>query len=117
MVNKYKGVAEIEILGAIRGFKFGTAAMAQLCQLEKCGLSEVSKRLDNADENLGTQLNFYFTAAYQYSKLNKQEPPTFEEVANWIDSMVYEQKDQLNKTAFASYDDPNVKAPQEEGQP
>lgn len=116
MVNKYKGVAEIDILGEVRGFKFGTAAMAQLCQLEKCGLTEVSKRLENADENLGTQLNFYYTAAYQYSKLNKKEPPTFEEVANWIDSMVYDQKDALNKAAFATYDDPNAQAP-ETGQP
>jgi hypothetical protein len=43
-IDKYKGVVEIEIFGEQRGFKFGMAAMAQLCHLEGTNWEGVQKR-------------------------------------------------------------------------
>jgi len=118
--DKYKGVAEIEILGEKHGFKFGIAAMAQLCELEGKPLAEVIKLLDDPS-NLKTQINFYYAAAVQFARLVKKDDqffkePTFEEVANWIDCISADIKEKLNETAFAQYSDPNLAAPVSPGQ-
>ena len=109
MTNKHKGVVEIEILGEVRGFKFGMACMAMLCTLEKTNLKEVQERLK--EENLSTSLNLYYSAAVQYARLFKKDEPTFEEVADWIDNMTLEQNTEAVNVAFAQYTDPNVQAP------
>lgn len=110
---KYKGVVEIDVLGESRGFKFGMAAMAQLCQLEKCDLNEVQERLGKG--NLTTNLNLYYSAAVQFARLNKKPEPSFEEVCNWIDHLNEDQNKEAVSAAFATYDDPNLAAP-EKGQ-
>lgn len=116
-MNQYKGVVEIEILGEKRGFKFGTASYLQLCEILGCGLAEAIKRLDDLTD-LKCQLNFYYTGACQYIRLVKkgEQEPTFEEVANWVDSLLPEQKEQIGETAFKHYEDPNKEAPQQTGQ-
>jgi len=108
MTNKHKGVVEIEILGEQRGFKFGMACMAMLCEREKTTLKEVQERLGS--ENLTTSLNLYYSAAVQYARLFKAAEPSFEEVADWIDNMSLEQNQEAVGVAFAQYSDPNVKA-------
>ena len=76
MSDKYKGVVEIEILGAKRGFKFGMACMAQLCKLEQSSLAKVQEML--ATNEPGIICNMYFAAAVQYAKLYKlAEVPTY----------------------------------------
>ena len=110
MNNKHKGVVEIEILGEVRGFKFGMACMAMLCDREKAPLKDVQERLGG--ENLTTSLNLYYSAAVQYARLFKTAEPSFEEVADWIDNMSLEQNTEAIGTAFAQYEDPNVKAPE-----
>lgn len=113
--NKYKGVVEIDILGEKRGFKFGLASMAQLCELQKETLEEVVKRLDNKAD-LTIQLNFFYTGAVQYAKLFNKEVPSHSEVANWVDHLLDAQKEKIGEIAFESFVDPNVKAPETAGQ-
>lgn len=121
MIDKYKGVVEIDILGEKRGFKFGISAMSMLCELEKCSLKEVVERLDD-NSNLKTQVNFYFSAAISFIRLKNAEEkislpePTFDQVANWIDCLAVDIKAQLNEVAFAGYKGPNTEAPKETGQ-
>jgi hypothetical protein len=104
MIDKYKGVVEVEILGEKRGFKFGMAAMAQLCQLEGTNLKGVQERLGEGE--IGTMVNLLFAAAYQYAALNKAEKPTYEEVANWIDHLEGKENEIL-QAAFYQHKDPN----------
>ncbi len=119
-VDKYKGVVESEILGEKRGFKFGIATMAMLCEMENKTFADVIKLLDDPS-NLKTQINFYYAAAVQYVRLfrkdhpNLQEP-SFEEVANWMDSVSEKLKEEMNEAAFAHYQDPNKEAPVSPGQ-
>lgn len=121
MTDKYKGVVEIDILGEKRGFKFGIGAMSMLCELEKGSLKEVVERLDD-NSNLKTQVNFYYSAAISYIRLKNAEEktnlpePTFDQVANWIDCLAVDIKNQLNEVAFAQYQDPNKEAPPQTGQ-
>lgn len=121
MTDKYKGVVEIDISGEKRGFKFGISAMSMLCELENCSLKEVVERLDDTS-NLKTQVNFYYSAAISFVRLKNAEEkttlqePTFDQVANWIDCLAVDIKNQLNEIAFAQYVDPNKEAPQETGQ-
>ena len=104
MIDKYKGVVEVEILGEKRGFKFGMAAMAQLCQLEGTNLKGVQDRLGEGE--IGTMINLLFAAAQQYSALKKEEKPTYEEVANWIDHLEGKENEIL-QAAFYQHKDPN----------
>src|SRR5688572_13554077 len=121
-MNKYKGVVEIEILGKQRGFKFGTASMAMLCELENAKLNEVVARLDDITNNINTAINFYYSAAVAYVRLNNSETeskivePTREQVANWMDSLAAETKQKIESDAFATYSSPNVTAPETAGQ-
>ena len=121
MIDKYKGVAEIEILGEKRGFKFGTAYLAMLCDVEKQSVTEIVKRLDDPGD-LAIRLKHYYCAAVQYVKLKNAEEktsllePSFEQVCNWIDSLVDDQKKKIDETAYSQYQDPNVEAPKETGQ-
>lgn len=122
MTDKYKGIVEIEILGEKRGFKFGTASMLQLCQVLKCSLVDVVKRLDDKSD-LEVQLNFFYTGACQYVRLKKADDkdyvvaePTFEQVANWVDSILPSQKEEITNAAFSQYADPNTEAPKTAGQ-
>lgn len=114
--DKYKGVVEIDILGAKRGFKFGMACVAMLCKLEGLKLSEVNVKL--AENDSGAMCNFYYSAAVQYHRLFKVNgpEPTYEEVANWIDNMSLEQNTEAVKAAFEQYGSPNQEAPKETGQ-
>lgn len=109
--DKYKGVVEIDILGAKRGFKFGMACTAMLCKLEGLKLSEVQAKL--AENDSGAMCNFYYSAAVQYHRLFKVvgQEPTYEEVANWIDNMSLQDNEQAVKAAFEQYEDPNKVAP------
>lgn len=120
-VDKYKGIAELEILGKQVGFKFGVATMALLCEIEKDTFANVVSRLDD-NTQVKTQINFYYAAAVCYVRLKNDEDgtqekePTFNQVANWMDSISAQVKEQLNQTAFATYQDPNKEAPIETGQ-
>lgn len=121
MIDKYKGVVEIEILGSIRGFKFGTAYLTFLCEILNEKLSVVIKRLDDA-EDIDAKLKHYYAGAVQYVRLKNAEDktslpePSFVEVCNWIDSLMTDQKNKIDETAFSKYEDPNAQAPQTEGQ-
>lgn len=115
-MNKFRGVVEIEILGEMRGFKFGVAATLQLCQILKCNLDDVVKRLSD-QKDLEAQLNYYYTASCQYIRLVKKgdAEPSFEEVCNWVDTLLPEQREAVAEAAFNQYEDPNLAAP-EKGQ-
>jgi hypothetical protein len=105
MTDKFKGVVEIEILGEQRGFKFGMAAMVQICDIQKTDLKGVQDLLNSGD--IRTFINFMYAGAVQYARLYKKPEPSFEEVANWIDHLDGKEGD-IIKTAFES---PNPEAP------
>ncbi len=119
--DKYKGVVEIEILGEVRGFKFGTAYLAMLCELEGVKLSTIIRRFSDP-EDIAIKLKHYYVGAVQYVRLKNAEEkkglpePTYEQVCNWVDSLDQEQRNKIDETAFSKYQDPNTTAPQTEGQ-
>jgi hypothetical protein len=112
MVDKYKGVVELEIAGALRGFKFGTHAMSMLSRIEKVPFSRLEQHLDEKADDIDLQINFYWCAAVAYAKLFKKDEPTIEEVYAWADEGVMKI---LNKKTeeLAS---PNGEAPNQPGQ-
>jgi len=81
--DKYKGVVEIEILGKKRGFKTGTRAAILFCEQEKISINDLEAHLDNG--GLTAQLKFIYCTALAYSKLMKEEEPSFDEVCAWVD--------------------------------
>lgn len=79
-------ISEIEVNGVKRGFKFGTYSMAITCKEEKCSVTELGNRLEKAEENLETILNFMYGAAVAYQKSKKLEVDfTPVDVADWLD--------------------------------
>lgn len=112
MVDKYKGVIEIDISGALRGFKFGTRAMALFCEHQKISLKEVDALLRN-DPSLDVVLDFYWCGAVAYSRINKLPDPSLDEVADWIDQYGLSK---LDDDVSKAIENPNLQAP-EAGQP
>lgn len=113
--KKVKGLLEIEIAGEKRGFKFGILQMAQLKDLEKCSIKELAERFDDP-ENFMVKVHLFYSGAYQYAKLKGIPPPTVEEVGSWMDELMDQQKEELNRAAFSTFQDPNEKAPEATGQ-
>ncbi len=111
---KYKGVSEFEILGEVRGFKFGMGAMMRLCQLEGTNFKGVQEKLSQGD--VPVMIHLLYSAAVEYCKLYKKEnEPTLAEVANWADELGDRLQEVLS-AAFEQAPDPNQKALQTEGQ-
>lgn len=113
MIDKYKGLVTLDILGRKCGFKFGTMQAALFCKEMKCKLPEMAGFLDGSD--LDAQITWYWAAAVSYSRLLKQEEPSKDEVAAWIDSFGFSAMEQQASEAMIS---PNENAPiqTEEGQ-
>ena len=112
-IDKYKGVVEIEILGEQRGFKFGMAAMAQLCQLERTDWKGVQEKFLAAD--ITTTANLFFVTATQYARLAKITEPTYEDVLNWVDHLDEGQQAKIIQAFFYHHiekeETPNLTAP------
>lgn len=111
-VDNYKGVIEIEIAGALRGFKFGTHAMSMLSRIEKVPFSRMEAHLKEKEDDIDLNVTFYWCAAVAYARLFKKEEPTIEQVYAWVDEGVMTT---LNKKAEELVS-PNVEAPNQPGQ-
>lgn len=82
------GISEIEIGGVKRGFKFGTYAMGVACKEEGCDMVELTRRMDDAGNNILSVLNFLYGAAVAFSKSKKQEVDfTASDVSDWFDEV------------------------------
>jgi len=110
MTDKYKGIVELDIAGAKRGFKFGVRAMMILAELEKIKFEDIETHLKNSEGVISTQMNFFLSGAISYARLIKIEDPTLDEVCAWVDEYGY---DKLEKEAAKSMDIPNEEAPKE----
>lgn len=118
MVDKFKGVIEIEIAGAKRGFKFGLRSMQLFSEMVKVKFSEVNKVLveasgnngqDESSVNIDVIMKFYLCAAIAYARLNKQPEPTIDDIYNWIEEVTMDvMTEELKKIS----DLPNQMAPQ-----
>ena len=120
--NKYTGIVKLKIYEEDRFFKFGTAHMALLCELLGKSLPEVTDLLGD-QTNLDVQIKYYYAAAVSYVRLyndeheDKMKEPTLNQVANWFDGLMADQREKINEVAFAQAF-PNGEAPkdQTEGQ-
>ena len=112
MVGKYKGLVLIEIDGVKHGFKFGTRAMALFCDVIKINLSEVKSKLEN-NPSLETILTFYWCGAVAYARLMKQQEPSLDEVADWVDNFG---QDKIETEIAKAMEFPNEPAPNLTGQ-
>jgi len=110
-MDQYKGILKLEILGVQRGFKFGTMQTAIFCKEMNVKLSELAGVLN--ENNIEAQIIWYWSAAAAYSRLFKQEEPTKDEVAAWIDTYG---SDRLESDATAANIVPNEEAPTNQGQ-
>lgn len=110
-MDQYKGIVKINVLGADRGFKFGTMQAALFCKEMKCKLSDMATLLDGND--IEAQITWYWSASVAYSRLYKEPEFSKDEVAAWIDTYGFEAMDQ--ETA-QSMEIPNeVPLPNQEG--
>lgn len=105
-LSKYKGIVKLNIYGEDRYFKFGTAHMAMLCERLGKNMEETTK-LQADSTNVGVQIEHYYCAAVCYVRLyndetegDKLKEPTYNQVANWFDGMVYAQIEKINEEAF-----------------
>lgn len=124
MIDKYKGVVEIEIQGAKRGFKFGLRCNQLFAERMGINFHEVSATLVRASGNKGdnpegveidTIMNFYLSAAQAYARLNKQAEPTIDDIYAWIEEVTMEVMSEKIRQAN-DLPDPNRGAPQMMGQ-
>lgn len=110
-MDQYKGIVKINILGAERGFKFGTMQAALFCKEMKCKLNDMVTLLDGND--IDAQITWYWTASLAYCRLYKQPEYSKDEVAAWIDDYGFNLMDE--KTA-ENMEIPNaVTPPNQEG--
>jgi len=86
-MDEYKGIVKLDIFGKSRGFKFGTMQAALFCKQMKCKLPDMAALLDGND--LEAQIAWYWSAAVAYSRLAKDQEPSMDEVAAWIDTYGY----------------------------
>jgi len=105
-MNQYKGIVEIDVFGAKKGFKFGTMQAALFCKSMNCKLAEMSELLDGTD--IEAQITWYWTAAVAYARLFKKEEPSKDEVAAWIDTFGFET---MEKTITENISIPNDQTP------
>lgn len=110
MTDKYKGVVEIEILGAKRGFKVGTMSLVLFCEAEKIPFDQAEAYLKDGGTTIG--LKFYHCAAVAYARLMKQQEPTFDELCAWVDELGFEK---MEKELDQSTITPNSEAPKVAG--
>lgn len=97
-MDEYKGIIKVEIFGKTRGFKFGTMQAALFCKQMKCKLPDMATLLDGTD--LEAQLVWYWSAAVAYSRLAKDQEPSMDEVAAWIDTYGYAAMEQKSSEAL-----------------
>jgi hypothetical protein len=90
-MDQYKGIVKINVLGAERGFKFGTMQAALFCKEMKCKLSDMAVLLDGND--IDAQITWYWSASVAYSRLYKETEYSKDEVAAWIDTYGFESMD------------------------
>jgi hypothetical protein len=105
-MNQYKGIVEIEILGQKRGFKFGTMQAALFCKSLNCKINDMVKLLDGSD--LEAQITWYWAAAVAYARLFKQDEPSKDDVAAWIDTYGF---DKMESHAIEGSSTPNLETP------
>lgn len=105
-MNEYKGIVKINILGKDRCFKFGTMQAAIFCKHLGCKLNEMPQLLDGND--IDAQITWYWSAAVAYARLYKNEEPSKDEVAAWIDTYGFEKMDVAMSDSVLS---PNVESP------
>lgn len=89
MTDKYKGIIEIDILGAKRGFKFGIRAMSLFCEAQSITLKEAEAFLRTIAENndMERMISFYHSGAVAYARLMKQPEPTIDDVWAWVEEV------------------------------
>jgi hypothetical protein len=114
-MDEYKGIVKIEIFGKIRGFKFGTMQAALFCKQMKCKLPDMSALLDGSD--LEAQIVWYWSAAASYSRLAKDQEPSMDEVAAWIDTYGYAAMEAQASGAMLSPKEEALTPTTEEGLP
>ena len=110
-VDKYKGVVELEIGGALRGFKFGTRAMSLFCNYQKIPFSQVEKYMEDNNDNVDVTVIFFWCGAVAYARLFKKEEPSIDEVYAWVDEGVMNTLNGAMKEMA-----PNEEAPNQPGQ-
>jgi len=100
MIDSYKGIVSVEILGRKRGFKFGTMQAALFCKDMQCKLPQIAQMLDGTD--IEAQISWYWSAAVAYSRLMKEDEPSKDEVAAWIDSYGFSEMEAKTSEAIIS---------------
>jgi hypothetical protein len=106
-----KGEYTLTVGGKERHFKLGTLSDNIFCQLENIKLSEYRNRLLNAQAF--TQLNFVYSQALAYCRINKIEVDfTVEDVSVWIDEVGENAFSEKMVELSQEYAEKNLKAPE-----
>lgn len=125
-----KRILEKEIDGKLVGFRFNMLTIGKACQLEKCSVDELYKRLGMTVKNIGTKeeplmvqeqatdlisiTNYFYAAAVNY-KEGKGDKVDFTptDVSDWLEHFDI---NEILMMAFKTPDLKNTEAPQKTGQ-
>lgn len=99
-----KGLVKITVDGKDRFLKFGTLQGAIFCELEGIRIIDMQARL--MDQKPFTIINFVFSGASAYSRLNK-EPIDYtpDDVSEWLDQINQEELLNLITASMTTYEE------------
>lgn len=115
MVDKYKGIIELDFAGSKIGFKFGIRSMTLFCNAQNITLKDSKEYLEKAaqDQNMEVIISFYHAGAVAYSRLMKKPEPSVDEVFAWVDELGF---DFMEAKISEVHKIPNDQAPEITGQ-
>lgn len=116
MVDKYKGIIELESNGIKRGFKFGSRSMTLFCESQGIGWKDAKEYLEKATKEYKVHIlvAFYHAGAVAYARLAKIPEPSLDDVFAWVDEIGM---DTLDREVEKVHEIPNEAAPKQTGQP
>ena len=83
-----KGIYTFEVDGKTIGFKFGMLASAYSEKEAGASISVIFEKITNqGGEATLSLLHYFYGAAVAWAKSVKQEPPTIDQVSDYIDSI------------------------------
>lgn len=108
----------MEVDGKKVGFRFNMLSLGKACELEKCDMGQLWKRLGVTQEqetNIVTLTNFFRAAAINYNEGEGdfQTVPSAQDVSDWLDSIGLVKALEMMVSQFKVPEIKNVKAPKE----
>lgn len=110
-----KGIFEEKISSGTIGFKFGMYASAITEKEASANIFELFRRIHEKKEVVLGLLQYFYGGAVSYAVSHKQEPPTIDQVGDWIEEIGFEKALSIYNQSI-EYLSKNGQAPKQAGQ-